>query len=200
MREFLAVFLPVYAVLFFGLVFVWRTWRTWKITGINPYRLMNNPGAEVVISRYFRLMPLLSLGVGCIYLMNSEAYEFLAPFTWLERSALVMLGVALMSIALVLAVIAQSQMGTSWRIGVDYEHETALVEKGLFTISRNPIFVAIMLSVIGFFLALPNAITLLIVMLDLILIEVQIRLEEDRLAQLHGQSYIEYCQRVRRWV
>lgn len=200
MRDFLILFLPIYAILFFGLVFVWRTWKTWRLTGINPYRLMHNPGPEVVISRYFRLMPLLSLGVGCVYIVSIPAYEYLAPLKWLEFTWLAALGVVLMTLALLIAMIAQSQMGASWRIGVDYEHETALVERGLFRYSRNPIFLAVMLSVVGFFLALPNAVTLLIVMLDLILIEVQVRLEEERLSELHGDSYSDYCRRVRRWL
>ncbi|MFK7975207.1 MAG: isoprenylcysteine carboxylmethyltransferase family protein [Halioglobus sp.] len=199
MRDFLTLFLPVYAVVFFGLVFVWRTWRAWKQTGINPYRLMNNPGPEVIIGRYFRLLPLLSLGVGAAYILSPWAYAQLAPFVWLDQLWLKVMGVLLMCLALVVAVVAQAQMGASWRIGVDYDHETSLVNHGLFQYSRNPIFCAIMLSVLGFFLALPNAITLLIVMLDLILIEVQIRLEEDRLTQLHGDTYINYCARVRRW-
>ena len=91
-------------------------------------------------------------------------------------------------------------MGKSWRIGVDYENPTEFVERGLFRHSRNPIFAGIMLSVIGFFLLLPNALTLLIMMLDLALIQVQIRLEEEHLGNAHGEDYLRYCERVRRWV
>lgn len=200
MHDFLILFLPTYAIVFFGLVFVWRTWRAWKLTGINPYRLLNNPGPERVVSRYFRILPLLSVGVGCAYFFDGSVYSLLAPFEWLEQAWLVMLGVILMVIALLIAVVAQGQMGASWRIGVDHENSTELVNRGLFQYSRNPIFCAIMLSVLGFFLVLPNAITLLIVMLDLLLIEVQIRLEEDRMAALHGDTYAAYCGRVRRWI
>jgi len=91
-------------------------------------------------------------------------------------------------------------MGESWRIGVDYDHRTEFVRQGLFKYSRNPIFAGIMLSVFGYFLVLPNAITLLIVMLDLALIQVQIRLEEQHLAAEHGDVYKRYCEEVRRWV
>lgn len=200
MSDFMTLFLAVYFVLFFGLVFVWRTWRAWKQTGINPYRLLHNPGAEAVIGRYFKLLPLLSLLVGVLYIRGEQAYAYLAPFQWLEYEWLAIAGVVLMVIALLLILIAQSQMGESWRIGVDYENTTEMVSRGLFNYSRNPIFAGIVLSVVGFFLALPNAVTLLIVMLDVLLVEVQVRLEEERLAQLHGQSYADYCSRVRRWI
>jgi protein-S-isoprenylcysteine O-methyltransferase Ste14 len=31
-------------------------------------------------------------------------------------------------------------MDNSWRIGIDEENKTGLVTKGIFSISRNPIF------------------------------------------------------------
>ncbi len=199
MHELLSIYLPVYFLLFFGLAFLWRSWRTYRITGINPYRLPDNPGAEQVTSRYFRLLPFMSLTVMVMYLLPGT-YHYLAPIVWLEQPFLQWLGLAMMTVSLVIIVIAQGQMGKSWRIGVDYENPTEFVERGLFRYSRNPIFAGIMLSVIGFFLLLPNALTLLIVMLDLALIQVQIRLEEDHLGSAHGEVYLRYCERVRRWV
>ncbi|MAT94795.1 MAG: hypothetical protein CME59_19670 [Halioglobus sp.] len=200
MREILTFFLPVYFLLFFGFAFLWRTWKTYKMTGVNPYRLMSNPGAEEITSRYFRVLPLLSLLVMVVYLLPERYYEYLAPFHWLNHESLQTLGIAVMSIALGIIVVAQGQMGESWRIGVDYDHRTEFVQQGLFKYSRNPIFAGIMLSVFGFFLVLPNAVTLLIMMLDLALIQVQIRLEEQHLAVEHGELYKRYCNAVRRWI
>ena len=200
MREILTWFLPIYFLLFLGFAFLWRSWKTYRQTGVNPYRLMSNPGAEEVTSRYFRLLPFLSLSVLVVYLLPGSYYGYLAPFYWLHSEVLQALGIAVMSAALVIILVAQNQMGQSWRIGVDYDHRTEFVQHGLFRYSRNPIFAGIMLSVIGYFLILPNAITLLIVMLDLALIQVQIRLEEQHLATEHGEVYQRYCARVRRWV
>lgn len=200
MREILTLFLPLYFLLFFGLAFLWRTWKTYRVTGVNPYRLLGNPGPEEVTSRYFRLLPFLSLIVMVFYLLPAQYYEFLAPLYWLHAEFLQLLGIAIMSAALVIIVIAQGQMGDSWRIGVDYEHRTEFVKEGLFRYSRNPIFAGIMLSVIGYFLLLPNAATLLIMMLDLVLIQVQIRLEEQHLSAEHGDAYKRYCDAVPRWI
>jgi protein-S-isoprenylcysteine O-methyltransferase Ste14 len=127
-------------------------------------------------------------------------YAYLAPFYWLESETLQKLGIAVMSAALVLIIVAQQQMGNSWRIGVDYDYRTDFVQRGLFKYSRNPIFAGIMLSVIGYFMVLPNAIILLIVVLDLALIQVQIRLEEQHLASEYGEDYENYYRRVRRWI
>jgi protein-S-isoprenylcysteine O-methyltransferase Ste14 len=91
-------------------------------------------------------------------------------------------------------------MGESWRIGIDTEHQTPLVQKGVFRISRNPIFLGLMVTLLGLFLTLPNALTLLAFFLGVVLIGVQVRLEEEYLVQMHAQAYQEYRKRVRRWL
>ena len=200
MHDLLTLFLPLYFLLFFGLAFLWRSWRTYRETGINPYRLLGNPGPERVTSRYFRLLPIASLLVVALYLAGAEYYALLAPLQWLQHPSLQWLGLALMSLALVVVLLAQAQMGDAWRIGVDYENDTRFVQRGLFRYSRNPIFVGILLSVLGYFLLLPNALNLLILMLDLALIQVQVSIEEQHLAGRHGEAYARYRREVRRWV
>jgi protein-S-isoprenylcysteine O-methyltransferase Ste14 len=91
-------------------------------------------------------------------------------------------------------------MGKSWRIGVDAKHATALVATGLFTRSRNPIFVGIIVALTGYLLVLPNALTLSIWTLGVVLINVQVRLEEAHLSKLHGAAYDAYRARVGRWL
>lgn len=57
-----------------------------------------------------------------------------------------------------------------------------------------------MLTLFGLFLALPNALTMLAFVLGVVLIGVQVRLEEEYLAQVHPEAYRDYRQRVRRWL
>ena len=80
------------------------------------------------------------------------------------------------------------------------EIKTDLVQHGLFKISRNPIFLGMRVMLIGFFLILPNAATFAILLLGEVLVQVQVRLEEAYLRQLHGMRYNAYRQRVRRWL
>lgn len=109
-------------------------------------------------------------------------------------------GVALLLVSLVWTVLAQAQMGESWRIGIDEEHHTPLVQRGVFGVSRNPIFLGMMLTVLGLFIVIPNAFTLLVLVMGVVLIQLQVRLEEEFLAETHGDEYAEYRMRVRRWV
>ena len=46
---------------------------------------------------------------------------------------------------------------------------------------------------------IPNAITLLTFVMGAVLIQVQVRLEEEFLRKSHGEEYSVYCRRVRRW-
>ena len=109
-------------------------------------------------------------------------------------------GIVLLLLSLVWTVIAQGQMGESWRIGIDQSHRTNLVQSGVFSLSRNPIFLGMMLTLFGLFLVIPNALTLLTLGLGVVLIQIQVRLEEEFLARTHGDEYILYRIRVRRWI
>ena len=109
-------------------------------------------------------------------------------------------GLGLMAFALIWTATAQMQMGKSWRIGIDTENKTELVEKGLFRVSRNPIFFGMRIALFGFFLTLPNAFTLLAVVLADVLMQIQVRLEEEFLRNAHGARYAEFCRKVRRWI
>ena len=70
----------------------------------------------------------------------------------------------------------------------------------MYRISRNPIFLGMRATLLGFFLALPNAVTLAIVVLGEALIQIQVRLEEEFLGAKHGARYAEYQRRTRRWL
>ncbi len=88
----------------------------------------------------------------------------------------------------------------SWRIGIDEEKKTALVQAGLFRRSRNPIFLGMIVTLIGVFLTIPNALTLLFLAVGFVLIQIQVRLEEEFLTRTQGEEYAAYRRQVRRWL
>ena len=65
--------------------------------------------------------------------------------------------------ALIWVLIAQAQMGTSWRIGIDTENETMLITHGIFRLSR--IFLGMRGNLLGMFFVLPNVLTLVLCLL-----------------------------------
>ena len=196
----LKIFLLVYMVLFFGAAFFWRSYRVWRRTGVNPYKLGGSDSAHDFIGRLFRVTNLAVLATVVIYASSDTLYQSLVPIPWLTHWVLVLIGVVLLLIALLWVLIAQAQMGDSWRIGIDSEVKTALVQQGIFRLSRNPIFLGMQVMLLGLLLVLPNAVTLAIAVLGVALIQIQVRLEEDHLLRLHGEDYRAYQRRVRRWL
>lgn len=89
-------------------------------------------------------------------------------------------------------------MKNSWRIGIDNTMKTDLITHGLFRFSRNPIFLGMTVSLVGFFLVVPTVIALTFLLIGSILMQIQIRLEEEYLIKEHGQIYLAYKNRVKR--
>ena len=200
MDTFLRYFLPIYLVFYFATAFVWRSYRTWKSTGRNPYTLGKSDTAHDFVGRLFRLTVIACMIVVSLYAFWPTAYPHLSPIAWLQHSALVYLGLALLAFSLIWTLLAQAQMGTAWRIGIDTNQTTELVQLGVFRLSRNPIFLGMRLTLLGLFLVIPNAATLAVLVLGDGLTQIQVRLEEEFLAKTHGVVYERYRQRVRRWL
>ena len=200
MVEFLKIFLPIYATIFFFAVFLLRTAIVWLKTGINAFVLLKQGGTYGVIGVYFKLLPLASFLAVVSYSFFPSMYDFLAPFHWLENQLIVFVGIFFLIISLFWIWVAQTQMGNSWRIGIDEQRKMELITTGMFSISRNPIFLGMKVNLLGFFLVIPNAVTLTVVVTGFALIDIQVRLEEQHLLNLNDDSYQNYYKKVRRWL
>lgn len=200
MDDILRIILPLYLLAFFAIAFVWRSYLVWKRTGVNPYVVGKTDSPIDFIESFYRLPVILLAVVVIIFSFVPQIYQYAAPIVWLEHSIVKQIGLFLLFAALVWIATAQMQMGNSWRIGIDENSQTELVKKGLFSVSRNPIFFGMRIALLGFFLTLPNALTLLAMVLGDVLMQIQVRLEEEFLRKSHGEKYEEYCQNVRRWI
>ena len=193
-------FLPVYLFAYLGTAFFWRSFLVWKRTGIIPYRLGISDRVHDLIGGVLQLAVGGTIFVVMIYAGFRGLYPYLTPIPWLELPTLQITGLALLAVSLIWIVIAQAQMGNSWRVGIDTSHKTELVQTGLYKLSRNPIFLGMRVNLLGFFLILPNAFSLAIWVLGDVAIQIQVRLEEEHLSKLHGERYLSYRQRTRRWI
>jgi protein-S-isoprenylcysteine O-methyltransferase Ste14 len=196
----LKYFLPLYFIAYVAFAFFWRSYSVRKATGVNPVVFKNSDSAHDLIGRAFKLLfASVALAV-VVYSFFPGVYELTVPISWLERPWTKWIGVGLLALSLIWTVVAQYQMGESWRIGIDKEHRTVLVERGVFNLSRNPIFVGMMFTLLGLLLVIPNALTLVIFIVGVTLISIQVRLEEEYLLKSHGEDYANYQRRVRRWL
>lgn len=190
----------VFFILYFLIVFVLRSWLLWRSTGINPFTFDNSDDAHGYNGKLFKFLVVLEILVVSIYAFAESWHPYLLPFWYLEADIARIIGWSLLIASLIWTFIAQLQMSDAWRIGIDTKHKTELVSKGLFSLSRNPIFLGIIVADIGLFMAMPNAFTLLIGALSIVVIQTQVRLEEAYLSDVHGDIYTRYRKHVRRWV
>jgi protein-S-isoprenylcysteine O-methyltransferase Ste14 len=61
---------------------------------------------------------------------------------------------------LALLVAAQLRLGASWRIGIEEGAAPGLVTDGLYRVCRNPIFLALLVTLAGYALLLPTWLSL----------------------------------------
>jgi len=198
MNEFLRILLPVYFILYFGVAFVAKSLIVWKRTGKNPLVLPKDDSAYGLIGFYFKMLLVLIFVYVFVFAFFPGWYHYFLPIAQMERSPIKNIGLILLFISFVWTVIAQQHMKNSWRIGIDLDTKTELITTGLFSISRNPIFLGMILSLTGLFFVTPNMLTILFLIVGYILIQIQIRLEEEFLTKECGQKYLEYRQKVRR--
>jgi protein-S-isoprenylcysteine O-methyltransferase Ste14 len=90
--------------------------------------------------------------------------------------------------------------GQSFRVGIDTEHPGKLITTGVFALSRNPMYMAFALIMLGQFLIFSNWIPLVYLVAAIWLFHRQVIREEGFLKQHYGQEYVDYCNRVRRYV
>lgn len=190
--------LPIYFIIYFGVAFVLKSVVVARRIGKNPLVLPKDDSAYGLIGRYFKLTLITMFIYVISFALFPNWHDNFLPIKELNIEVTKYIGLAVLLSSLVWTVIAQGHMKNSWRIGIDKDTKTELVTSGLFTISRNPIFFGMILSLCGLFLTTPNGLTALFLILGYVLIQVQIRLEEEFLTKEHGQKYFDYKQKVRR--
>lgn len=200
METFLKYFLIAYYTIFFLFAMFIPTYRVWKRTGVNPYKLGNSDSAHDYIGKNFRVTLIACALVVLAFVFFPTLYQKLLPIPYLSHNVLVWVAIILLLFALIWVLVAQAHMQKSWRIGIDEDVKTELVQRGLFKRSRNPIFLGMRVMLLGLFLILPNAVMLVILVAGELLIQIQVRLEEEFLARMHGESYLAYRKQVRRWI
>lgn len=184
-------------VVFFALAFGLRCWVQYRRTGssgfILPSRDARRP--EQIASGLFV--------VGLIAVVAAPVADLagLARIGALETTSWGFAGATLAIVGIGLCVWAQFAMGTSWRIGVDPDELTELVTAGPFSQVRNPIFSAMGVAALGFFLLVPNIVAAIAVVALIVGLEAQVRwIEEPYLRRVHGASYARYTGRAGRFV
>ena len=192
--------LLIIAIGYFLFCFSWPWLRIRQMIGKNPIAFSRGSGLKPFVGKTFLTIILVETATAFIFSIAPKFYEYLSPQVFLHHSFIQQLGFVLLLFSIAVTASAQYQMGSSWRIGIDEDSRTELVIKGLYHYSRNPIYTGMLFGAIGFFLFLPNAVTLACLAAGYLILRVEIHLEEEHMLRLHPQQYAEYMAKVRRWL
>ncbi len=136
------------------------------------------------------------------YLVFAAAFGFPSVSTqeFFHSEAISWVGVLFCLVGLLLLLWSLVSFGRSFRVGIDVDRPDRLITTGIFAFSRNPIYVAFAISLIGQFLVFSNWILLLYIGMAAWLFHRQVLREEEYLKSHYGSEYAEYCKRVRRYL
>jgi protein-S-isoprenylcysteine O-methyltransferase Ste14 len=130
-----------------------------------------------------------------------DIWGVLEPLAFVDHLAVNASGAAVLAAGAVFALVAQTQMGRSWRAGIDLSNNDALITRGLFGIVRHPFYAGSIAASAGVFLMVPNLVTLAGWAAVLVGCEIDVRLvEEPHLHATRGDAYSDYAERVPRFV
>jgi protein-S-isoprenylcysteine O-methyltransferase Ste14 len=131
------------------------------------------------------------------------ALNLLVPSARILPPAALPVGLVLIGLGAALAVAAVVQFvraGTTIE-PLDPGKTTRLVVSGVYSFTRNPMYLAMLLAVLGIALMTRNPLALIgVVLFPAYITRLQILPEERALRAIFGEPFDSYCRKVRRWV
>lgn len=197
---------PRFLPLAFGIVFIGglagcRSWRFYRLYGYSPIHLprADDGSAHAFLSRVLVVFFVVILTLGALAAFWPEGLAAVDLLYRRPGPVLLITGLILAALAAALVWRGQEDMAASWRIGIEPGEHTKLATRGLFRFCRHPIYLGLQLALAGFCCILPGYFSLELLLLAVVLLHVQARLEESHLLERHGPDYAEYCAQVGRF-
>jgi protein-S-isoprenylcysteine O-methyltransferase Ste14 len=189
----------------FGLLYLGstllRAWLVGRKLNLNPIMLRFDKLDAHTVMVYLLSVVYSLIGLQIVlFTTNSPAYEFVGPFHGLEQPWVHWLGFLLTIIPWSFIWLAQNNLGTSWRLGIDEEHDNSLQTRGLYQRVRHPIYTAMMTISFGLFLLMPSALSFSIALFSVVGLHIEAIMEERYLTRVHGNKYREYLGTTGRWL
>jgi len=131
---------------------------------------------------------------------NTFSLPVVSTQEFFQSEVISWIGVLFCTAGLLLLLWSLVSFGQSFRVGIDTDQPDKLITNGAFAYSRNPIYVAFGIILLGQFLIFSNWILLIYLVAAIWLFHRQVLREEDFLKQQYGEEFIDYCNRVRRYI
>jgi protein-S-isoprenylcysteine O-methyltransferase Ste14 len=154
---------------------------------VNKTRRTPSPRSRQIIAGIVLVL------LGCFCVGNQDRYDqassqLLLKISWLALG-LHILGVILIVIGIAIRILAWLQIPNTHRIG-------SLVTTGIYSRTRNPIYLAFMLIIVGVAFLFPGLLTLIWLIIGIAILYGLAKLEERDLEKVYGNKYLDYKRSV----
>lgn len=133
-----------------------------------------------------------------LFIFFYNLIELFWLFTFLSADIFIIIGMISITAGFIFEILGIQALGINFRIDLPKE-ETELIISGIYKLMRNPIAFGLYLIIIGTFLLIPNVLTLIITIANIVVFHVKVRDEEKFLLARFGKSYEEYQKKVGRY-
>lgn len=154
----------------------------------------------VEFSLFLALLLAAAVVLSCALHVEENLFPTFAKKQLFDWQFAKLIGAGLLTFSLIIFVLALISFGNSWRVGIDQKTPGELVSRGIFAVTRNPIFVSLIVYAIGTFLINGRLILLVFVVLIVAGVQYQIVQEEKFLQGRYGKAYEEYRARTGRYI
>ena len=184
-------------------VIMWRKKQIRQIreTGHDPEVMFRDQRAtQQYFSSLSRVMTIIFVVLIFAFMSGLKKMPGLIPIDFLTNPVIDLVGFVVGISGLLLCYQAQKTMGNSWRVGIDEQQPTVLITNGIYRFVRNPTYSGLFLLCFGSWLIIATMSLLVWCLILFIMIEFQVRLEEEYLLKLHGEKFKAYCQSTKRYL
>jgi len=121
-------------------------------------------------------------------------------FNLLKRTSALVVVFTLLVTNILIGISSLIGLKDSWRVGVLEDQQTDLIERGIYSFSRNPYFLSYLIMFVAYTVLLQNIIILVLSLVGCAMIHLMVLKEEKHLTALHGEKYLQYQKRVPRYI
>lgn len=114
----------------------------------------------------------------------------------LEKNLYFFFGWIIFLVGIIIRFIALKQLGPMYSLNVEIRENHKLIDYGIFSIIRHPLYLAYILDTLGIILFLQKILFLLVLALVIVGVSIRIKNEEKELVTVFGKEYLSYKNRV----
>lgn len=190
-------------ILFLGYLILWS---------IKRRELLKSDGVDVnvifratrPIQKYFGILEkVMTISIVLIIIIHAFFKDYFLATNYIncmDNPQIKILGFIIGLGGLLICRIAQITIGKSWRVGIDENAKPGLITHGIYKYMRNPTYTGLYLLCAGVWILNPTFLYSYWILAFYLMIEFQVRCEEEYLQTQYGNEYLDYCKQTKRYI